>query len=109
MSLGSLQQQQQQQLVSITDINNKKVKVDPANFNILTSTLLSQKPLIRSQTPAGIPGVVSSQGFQVIMPASSKNLYPVGIRPTAGVSTASISTVHHSGGGGGESSSSENQ
>jgi len=73
-------------MMSLADVHNasKKVKVDSANLNILTSTLLSQKPLIRSQTP-GIPGVVSSQGFQVLMPSSSKNIYPISVRPTSGV------------------------
>lgn len=71
-------------MMSLVDVQNaaKKVKLDSPNLNILTSTLLSQKPMLRAQSP-GIPGVVSSQGFQVIMPSStSKTLYPVSVRPT---------------------------
>ena len=70
-------------MMSLADVQNatKKVKLDSPNLNILTSTLLSQKPMIRSQTP-GIPGVVSSQGFQVLMPSSSKNMYPISVRPS---------------------------
>jgi len=64
-------------MMSLADVQNatKKVKLDSPNLNILTSALLSQKPMVRSQTP-GIPGIVSSQGFQVLMPSSVR---PTGI------------------------------
>lgn len=65
-------------MMSLADVQNaatKKVKLDAPNLNILTSALLQQKPMIRSQTP-GIPGIVSSQGFQVLMPSSVR---PTGI------------------------------
>jgi len=64
-------------MMSLADVQNatKKVKLDSPNLNILTSALLNQKPMIRSQTP-GIPGIVSSQGFQVLMPSSAR---PAGI------------------------------
>lgn len=63
-----------------TQSPNKKAKVDGPN--ILTSALFSQKGQTILNQASVSPGNATSQGFQVIMPSSTKNMYPICVRPT---------------------------
>jgi len=78
-------------LVPLPESPTKKTKLEPPKMNILTSTLLQQKPALNGQVvtqmsriqTSGMPaGVPHSQGFQVLVPSNAKTLYPMSIRPS---------------------------